>query len=197
MRILISHILSADPDIEVIGAIPDISLARERIPRMQLDVITFNAAMAGWESTAALNELVRTQQIPVVVLGSRTHPEWFARYAMLDPRRVHYLPLPGASSRSTDPETSIIVASVRSAARRGRMDKHHKRASREVDGSELTPDHRDRRLDGWNSSDRRGAEVLSRGRSRHGNRAAYAPRIHEHVRQAPEQRCRRRSKGSR
>lgn len=123
MRLLISHILSADSEIEVVESIPDILLARDGIASMHLDVICFNAAMAGRESTAALGDIVRSHRIAVVVLGSRTHPEWSSRYATFDPRYVHYLALAGASAYGTDPETSVIVACVKAAARRARGDR--------------------------------------------------------------------------
>ena len=117
MRALLSHILAADPEIEVAGAVPDINLVRERLPRMNVDVLTFNAALAGRDGAAALAEIVRAQRLPVVVLGSRTRPETAAMYAVLDRRLVTYLPLPTTPSRAGEGETRLIVDAVKAAAR--------------------------------------------------------------------------------
>ncbi|MDR3706837.1 MAG: chemotaxis-specific protein-glutamate methyltransferase CheB [Capsulimonadaceae bacterium] len=119
MRALLSHILSADPDVDVVGAVPDINLIRDKLARMNVDVLTFNAALAGWEGTVALSETVKAYRLPVVVLGSRTHPEYAARYASLDQRIVHYVPLPKSARTAGETEINLIVDLVKSAARKG------------------------------------------------------------------------------
>ena len=59
MRQLLSDILSSDPDIEVVGTAPDPYIAREKIKRLNPDVLTLDVEMPRMDGLAFLRNLMR------------------------------------------------------------------------------------------------------------------------------------------
>lgn len=72
VRQLLTEILSADPQIEVIGSAADPYLAREKIKRGNPDVITLDVEMPRMDGLAFLQNLMRLHPLPVVMISSLT-----------------------------------------------------------------------------------------------------------------------------
>jgi two-component system, chemotaxis family, protein-glutamate methylesterase/glutaminase len=72
MRQLLSEILRADPDIEVVGTAPDPYVAREKIKLLNPDVLTLDVEMPRMDGLAFLRNLMRLRPMPVVMCSSLT-----------------------------------------------------------------------------------------------------------------------------
>ncbi|MGV8958995.1 MAG: protein-glutamate methylesterase/protein-glutamine glutaminase [Stenotrophomonas sp.] len=72
VRQVLSEILSRDPGIEVAGTASDPLLAREKIKRLNPDVITLDVEMPRMDGLAFLENLMRLHPIPVVMVSSLT-----------------------------------------------------------------------------------------------------------------------------
>jgi len=72
MRQILTDILSRDPGIEVVGAASDPIFAREKILRLQPDVITLDVEMPRMDGLTFLEKLMRAHPMPVVMISSLT-----------------------------------------------------------------------------------------------------------------------------
>jgi two-component system chemotaxis response regulator CheB len=74
MRRLIADVLSADPELEVVGAAPDPLRAWELIQRLRPDVLTLDVEMPKMNGLEFLEKLMRAHPMPVVMVSSLTEP---------------------------------------------------------------------------------------------------------------------------
>ena len=72
MRELIRSMLSSDPDIEVVGAVPDPIIAREKIKQLNPDVLTLDIEMPRMDGITFLEKLMALRPMPVVMISSLT-----------------------------------------------------------------------------------------------------------------------------
>ncbi len=72
MRKLITEFLSADAEIEVVGAAPDPYAAREMIKQLHPDVLTLDVEMPRMDGLTFLENLMRLHPMPVVMVSSLT-----------------------------------------------------------------------------------------------------------------------------
>ncbi len=72
MRAALSRILSADPEIEVVGAAPEPHSAREMIRALNPDVVTLDVEMPGMDGLSFLERIMRLRPMPVVMCSSLT-----------------------------------------------------------------------------------------------------------------------------
>ncbi|MEQ1439299.1 chemotaxis response regulator protein-glutamate methylesterase [Fontimonas sp. SYSU GA230001] len=72
MRSLLSELLSADPQIEVVGSAPDPYVAREKIKQLVPDVLTLDVEMPRMDGLTFLENLMRLRPMPVVMVSSLT-----------------------------------------------------------------------------------------------------------------------------
>lgn len=72
VRDLLSRELAMDPEIEVVGAVPDPFVARDEIVRLRPDVITLDIEMPRMDGITFLRKLMRHHPIPVVIFSSLT-----------------------------------------------------------------------------------------------------------------------------
>lgn len=72
VRQVLTEILSADPAIEVVGTAADPLLAREKIKRLNPDVLTLDVEMPRMDGLAFLENLMRLHPLPVVMVSSLT-----------------------------------------------------------------------------------------------------------------------------
>lgn len=70
LRSALSKRLSADPGIEVIGVAPDAYVARDKIVRMQPNVLLLGVELPGMDGVEFLERLMPQYPLPVVVMGS-------------------------------------------------------------------------------------------------------------------------------
>jgi two-component system chemotaxis response regulator CheB len=72
VRQAISDALGRDPEIEVVGTAPDPYVAREKIARLDPDVITLDLEMPRMDGLTFLRILMKHHPLPVVVVSSLT-----------------------------------------------------------------------------------------------------------------------------
>jgi two-component system, chemotaxis family, protein-glutamate methylesterase/glutaminase len=72
VRKLLTAMLSRSPDIEVVGTASDPYAARERIKRLNPDVITLDVEMPRMDGITFLENLMRLRPMPVVMVSSLT-----------------------------------------------------------------------------------------------------------------------------
>ena len=64
--------LSADPEIEVVGTAPDPHVARERIKALNPDVITLDVEMPHMDGVTFLRKIMTLRPMPVVMISTLT-----------------------------------------------------------------------------------------------------------------------------
>jgi two-component system chemotaxis response regulator CheB len=72
MRQLLSTLLSADPEIEVVGTAPDPHVARERIKTLNPDVVTLDVEMPHMDGVTFLRKIMTLRPTPVVMISTLT-----------------------------------------------------------------------------------------------------------------------------
>ncbi len=72
VRTVLTGILSEDPEIEVVGVAQDPLIAREKIKRLNPDVLTLDVEMPKMDGITFLGNLMRLRPTPVVMISSLT-----------------------------------------------------------------------------------------------------------------------------
>lgn len=72
MRAMLSEIISAAPDMKVVGTAPDPLQAREQIKLLSPDVLTLDVEMPKMDGLEFLGRLMRLRPMPVVMVSSST-----------------------------------------------------------------------------------------------------------------------------
>src|SRR6202451_3912405 len=91
---LLSMLLSADPDIEVVGTAGDPLIARERIKALNPDVLTLDVEMPRMEGLPFLGNLRRLRPMPVVMVSSLTEQGAETTLKALELGAVDFVPKP-------------------------------------------------------------------------------------------------------
>ncbi len=73
MRTMLGDILQSDPRIEVVGTARDGRDALEKIRILKPNVVTMDVEMPNMSGIAALEEIMKTNPVPVVMVSSITH----------------------------------------------------------------------------------------------------------------------------
>jgi two-component system chemotaxis response regulator CheB len=72
IRALLTELLSADPDIEVVGTAGDPFIARERIKALNPDVVTLDVEMPNMDGVTFLRKIMTLRPMPVVMISTLT-----------------------------------------------------------------------------------------------------------------------------
>lgn len=72
MQMALARILSADPEIEVVGIAPEPHTARALIKELNPDVITLDVEMPGMDGLSFLEKIMRLRPMPVVMCSTLT-----------------------------------------------------------------------------------------------------------------------------
>jgi len=72
VRQLLSTLLSADPEIEVVGTAPDPHIARERIKELNPDVVTLDVEMPHMDGVTFLRKIMTLRPTPVIMISTLT-----------------------------------------------------------------------------------------------------------------------------
>src|SRR5216683_2232538 len=118
MRQMMTHLLSSDPMIEVVGTALDPIVAREKITRLNPDVLTLDVEMPRMDGLTFLEELMRFHPMPVVMISSLTDRGAETTLRALSLGAVDYIAKPKLDvSNGTIEQASDIIAKVKAAAR--------------------------------------------------------------------------------
>ncbi|MEO6095802.1 MAG: chemotaxis response regulator protein-glutamate methylesterase [Fibrobacteria bacterium] len=116
VRDVFSRELSQDPEIEVVGAVPNPFVARDEIVRLRPDVITLDIEMPRMDGLTFLRKLMKHHPIPVVVISSLTPKGGELALEAMDLGAVDVMCKPGAAYSVGDLATEIRDK-VKAAAR--------------------------------------------------------------------------------
>lgn len=72
IRQMLTEILAADPELEVVGTASDPYIAREKIKQLRPDVLTLDIEMPRMDGLTFLGNLMRLRPMPVVMISSLT-----------------------------------------------------------------------------------------------------------------------------
>lgn len=117
MRQLLTEILSSDPGIEVVGSAADPVAARDKILRLEPDVLTLDVEMPKMDGLTFLDTLMRAKPMPVLMVSSLTERGCETTLRALELGAVDFVTKPKLDLRNgTLDMADLIVAKVKAAA---------------------------------------------------------------------------------
>lgn len=108
VRKILTQELSADPDIEVIGAAPDPFIARDKIVQLNPDVLVLDVEMPRMDGLTFLERLMKHHPIPVIILSSLAQSGGEVAMRALELGAVEVLAKPGSSYSVKDMSVQLI-----------------------------------------------------------------------------------------
>ncbi|MEO1172404.1 MAG: response regulator, partial [Myxococcota bacterium] len=118
VRKLLGEILNDDPEIEVIGSAHDPLDAREKIKKLNPDVLTLDVEMPKMDGITFLSNLMRLRPMPVVMVSSLTQRGAEPALQALELGAIDYVAKPHLGVREGIESLSAeIIAKVKVAAR--------------------------------------------------------------------------------
>ncbi|MCW8945002.1 MAG: chemotaxis response regulator protein-glutamate methylesterase [Sedimenticola sp.] len=117
IRQVLSEILNAVPDIEVVGTASDPLIARQKIKRLHPDVLTLDVEMPRMDGITFLRNLMRLHPMPVVMISALTKAGAETTLQALELGAIDYVAKPDQHMGDGLSEyAEEIVAKVRTAA---------------------------------------------------------------------------------
>jgi two-component system, chemotaxis family, protein-glutamate methylesterase/glutaminase len=98
MRKLLTSVLSADAEIEVVGAAPDPYVAREQIKALDPDVVTLDVEMPHMNGIDFLRKIMELRPTPVVMISSLTQAGAETTLEALEIGAIDFVAKPADSS---------------------------------------------------------------------------------------------------
>ena len=118
VRQMLTEILDGDPGIEVVGVATDPLIARDKIKRLNPDVITLDVEMPRMDGLAFLENLMRLRPLPVVMISSLTERGADTTLQALALGAVDFISKPKLDvARGLESYAEEIIAKVKTAAR--------------------------------------------------------------------------------
>lgn len=118
VRQILTELLSRDPGIEVVGSAADPLLARDKIKRLNPDVITLDVEMPRMDGLAFLDNLMRLRPTPVVMISSLTERGADTTLQALALGAVDFVPKPKLDvAKGLEAYAEEIIGKVKMAAR--------------------------------------------------------------------------------
>lgn len=116
MRGLLSQMINAAPDIEVVGAAPDAPTAREMIKTLNPDVLTLDVQMPKMDGLEFLDRLMRLRPMPVVMVSSFTEAGSDTTLKALELGAIDFIGKPRSDGgRSMEAYADELVEKIRAA----------------------------------------------------------------------------------
>ncbi|MBV9508285.1 MAG: chemotaxis response regulator protein-glutamate methylesterase [Acidobacteriia bacterium] len=115
VRKILTEALSAESDIEVVGAAPDAYVARDKILALRPDVLTLDIEMPRMDGLTFLRKLMRSHPLPVLVISSLAQSYCRAALKALELGAVEVIAKP-ASPYSIESLRDSLAAKIRAAA---------------------------------------------------------------------------------
>ncbi|MCB1821200.1 MAG: response regulator, partial [Candidatus Competibacteraceae bacterium] len=118
VRQILTEILSRDPGIEVVGSATDPYAAREKIKKLNPDVLTLDVEMPRMDGLTFLSNLMRLRPMPVVMVSSLTENGAAVTLQALELGAVDFVTKPKVDvAHALDDYALEIREKVRMAAR--------------------------------------------------------------------------------
>ncbi|MCL6649058.1 MAG: chemotaxis response regulator protein-glutamate methylesterase [Chloroflexi bacterium] len=118
MRHMVTKLLTADPEITVVGAARDGEEALELVAREQPDVLTLDVEMPRLDGLSVLERLMAQHPLPVVMLSALTQEGSTTTIRALELGAYDFVPKPsGSVSLDIQNVAETLLAKVKSAAR--------------------------------------------------------------------------------
>jgi two-component system chemotaxis response regulator CheB len=118
VRQVLTQILDADPAIEVVGTAMDPFVAREKIKKLNPDVMTLDVEMPRMDGITFLRNIMRLRPMPVVMISSLTEKGAEVTLEALEVGAVDFMPKPKDDLKSQLTEyASTIISKVKMAAK--------------------------------------------------------------------------------
>jgi two-component system chemotaxis response regulator CheB len=95
VRKVLSGILDAEPDIEVVGTAPDPFIARDKILSLRPDVLTLDIEMPRMDGLTFLEKVMRHHPLPVIMISSLAQSSTHAALEAMSRGAVDVLAKPG------------------------------------------------------------------------------------------------------
>ncbi|MBL3591395.1 MAG: chemotaxis response regulator protein-glutamate methylesterase [gamma proteobacterium endosymbiont of Lamellibrachia anaximandri] len=118
VRQLLTSILSDDPGIEVVGSAADPFVARDKIKKLNPDVLTLDVEMPRMDGVTFLGNLMRLRPMPVVMVSTLTEQGADVTLRALEAGAVDFVSKPKLDVAHELPEYSEeIIGKVKAAAK--------------------------------------------------------------------------------
>ncbi len=118
VRKLLTNILSADKDIEVVGTAMDAYIARDKIKRLNPDVLTLDVEMPKMDGVTFLKNVMRLRPMPVVMVSTLTEKGAEVTLDSLDVGAVDFVTKPKLDiTHNLEAYAEEILTKVKTAAR--------------------------------------------------------------------------------
>lgn len=132
IRSLLSEIVKAEPDLQLVGAAPDAFVARDMVKNLRPDVITLDIEMPKVDGLTFLDRLMKAQPTPVIMISTLTEERADATLRALELGAVDFIAKPKVGVVSgIEHYRQLIVEKIRAAA--------HARVSRRVATAPSSP----------------------------------------------------------
>jgi len=116
VRKVFSEELSKFPDIEIVGTAPDPFVARDKIVRLQPDVITLDIEMPRMDGLTFLKKLMKYYPLPVIIVSSLTPKGGKLTLEAMDSGAVEVIAKPGGAYTVGD-MSAQLADKIRAASR--------------------------------------------------------------------------------
>ncbi|WP_294258350.1 chemotaxis response regulator protein-glutamate methylesterase [uncultured Sphingomonas sp.] len=117
MRATLKRMLSADPEIEVVGMAPEPFAARDMIKALNPDVLTLDVEMPGMDGLSFLERIMRLRPMPVVMCSTLTARGAEVTIEALRLGAVDYVTKPSGTPEDIERDAGLLCEKVKSAAR--------------------------------------------------------------------------------
>jgi len=118
VRSILSDVLGRDPAIEVVGTASDAHMAREKIKRLNPDVLTLDVEMPKMDGLTFLHNLMRLRPMPVVMVSTMTERGAETTLDALAMGAVDFLTKPRIDVAAKLPEyCDELIGKIKAAAR--------------------------------------------------------------------------------
>jgi two-component system chemotaxis response regulator CheB len=115
VRKILSEALSKSPDIDIVGTAPDPFVARDKILKLQPDVITLDIEMPRMDGLTFLRKLMKYYPLPVIIVSSLTPKGSKLALEAMELGAVDVIPKPGGSYSVGD-MSDVLVEKIRGAS---------------------------------------------------------------------------------
>jgi two-component system chemotaxis response regulator CheB len=121
VRQVLTEILSAEPDVEVIGTAADPLIATNKIAKERPDVITLDVEMPRMDGLSFLKQIMATEPIPVVMCSSLTEKGAEVTFKALQYGAVEIINKPRMGAKQFLEDSHVLICDAVKAAAKARV----------------------------------------------------------------------------